>query len=83
VADNVREDYLRALHSLSKVDASKWATFVETIKALALSEYERALSMPASDTQIAVGMNRRIRDLRDDCIHIDSLAGKLHKHGTM
>ena len=83
MADSVREDYLRALHSLSKVDASKWATFVDAMKMLAVSEYERALSMPTNDALIAVGMNRRIRDLRDDCVHIDSLVSKLYKHGTM
>ena len=80
---DVRDEYLRALHSLSKADASKWATFLEAFKVYTFYEYERALSMPASDTQIAVGMNRRMRDLRDDFTNVDNLANKLHRHGTI
>ena len=81
---DARDEYLRALYALSKVDAAKWATFVEAFKVLMVSEYERALSMPAAETQIAVGMGRRMRDLRDDFIHIDALADKLRRsHGTM
>ena len=81
---DVRDEYLRALYSLSKVDAGKWATFVEAFKALTFSEYERALSMSAGDTQIAVGMGRRMRDLRDDFLHIDTLADKIRRaHGTL
>jgi hypothetical protein len=75
----VRDEYLRALFDLSKVDVSKWATFVEAFKAFTLYEYERSLSAPSGEAQIAVGMNRRMRDFRDDLIHIENLAGKLKK----
>jgi hypothetical protein len=74
-----RDEYLRATYSLSKVSPDAWATFVETFKAFTVYEYERALSSPSGEAQIAVGMNRRMRDLRDDFIHIENLASKLKK----
>lgn len=76
---DVRDEYLRALFELSKADSARWATFVEAFKVYVFYEYERALSMPAHETQFAVGMNRRMRDLRDDFINIDNLANKLRK----
>jgi hypothetical protein len=85
MASEVRDEYLRALFELSKADASKWATFVEAFKTFTVYEYERALSAPTGETYIMVGMNRRMRDLRDDFIHIENLASKLRKavHGTI
>lgn len=86
MSSEVRDAYIRATFEVSKADVSKWATFVEAFKSYTLYEYERALSMSAADTQIAVGMNRRMRDLRDDFIHIEALADKLRKpphHGSI
>lgn len=82
--NEARDEYLRALYSVSKADPAKWATFVEALKVYTFYEYERALSMPSSDTQIAVGMNRRIRDFRDDCVNINNVADKFRRpHGTI
>lgn len=75
----VRDDYIRATFALSKSDPDAWATFVEAFKAYVLYEYERGLSASSSETQITVGMGRRIRDLRDDFVHIEALAAKLKK----
>jgi hypothetical protein len=79
VSSDVREAYLKATFELSRADASKWATFVETFKEFTAYEYERALSASAGEAQVMVGMNRRMRDLRDDFIHIENLASKLKK----
>ena len=82
----VRDAYLRATFEVSKADPAKWATFIEAFKGYVLYEYERALSMAPSETQIAVGMNRRMRDLRDDFVHIEALADKLRRpphHGSI
>lgn len=75
----VRDDYIRATFALSKSDPNVWATFVEAFREYVLYEYERALSTPPSDAQIVIGMGRRIRDLRDDFIHIEALAAKVKK----
>ena len=75
----VRDQYLLALHGLSKADPAKWATFVEAFKELVAVEYERALSAPSSEALIGVGMGRRLRDLRDDFLHIDTLVSKLRR----
>ena len=85
MASEIRDAYIRATFEISKADASKWATFVEAFKNYTLYEYERALSMPAGDSLIAVGMNRRMRDLRDDFISIENLADKVRKlqHGSI
>lgn len=82
---DVRDEYVRALFELSRADVNKWATFVEAFKAFTLYEYERALSAPSGEAQVMVGMNRRMRDLREDFIHIENLANKVRKpaHGTI
>lgn len=74
-----RDEYIRATYSLSKVSPDAWATFVETFKAYTLYEYERALSANVGEAQVMVGMNRRMRDLREDFIHIEHLASRLKK----
>jgi hypothetical protein len=80
VSHEVREAYIRATFELSKTDASKWATFLEAFKEYTAYEYERALSAPAGEAQVMVGMNRRMRDFREDFIHIENLASKLKKN---
>jgi hypothetical protein len=74
-----RDEYIRATYSLSKVSPDAWATFIEAFKMFTLYEYERSLSAPAHEVQINIGQNRRMRDLRDDFIHIENLANKLKK----
>jgi hypothetical protein len=79
VSSEARDDYIRATYSLSKVSPDAWATFIEAFKAFTLYEYERSLSAPAGEVQINIGQNRRMRDLREDFIHIENLANKLKK----
>jgi hypothetical protein len=79
MGNSPREEYIRALYDLSKGDPARWATFIEAFKVFTLFEYERSLSTPSGEAHIALGMNRRMRDLRDDFIHIENLADKLRK----
>lgn len=75
--NSIRDEYIRATFDLSRRDPAVWATFVEAFKAYTLYEYERSLSAPSSEAQIGIGMNRRIRDIRDDFMHIENLADKI------
>lgn len=74
-----RDEYIRALFELSKADASKWATFIAAFTGFAVYEFERSMTAPSSEAQVSLGMNRRMRELRDDFIHIEALAAKLKK----
>jgi hypothetical protein len=76
---NVREEYLRALHDVSKTDPHKWETFLEAFKALVNEEYEKSLSTPSSEALLSIGSNRRLRDIKYDFMHIDNIWAKLKK----
>jgi hypothetical protein len=75
----VRDEYIRALFDLSKVDPAKWATFVEAFKAYTGYELERALSAPSGEAQTNLGMSRRMKELRDDFINIQALMDKIRR----
>lgn len=75
----VRDEYIRSLFDLSKTDPAKWATFVEAFKAYTVYELERALSAPTSEAAMGVGMGRRMKDLRDDFVGIETLMSKLRR----
>jgi hypothetical protein len=76
---DVRDAYIKALFELSKTDPAKWATFVEAFKVLTVSELERMTTSPADVAQIAIGMGRRMRELRDEFVGIEAIASKLRK----
>lgn len=75
----VRDEYIRAVYDLSKADPARWATFVEAFIVYTVYEFERLLSTPSAEAHISIGMGRRMRDLRDDFIHIEALAAKIKK----
>ena len=81
----VRDEYLRALFELSKADGAKWANFVETFKAYTVSELERITTSTAEHAGIAIGYGRRMKEQRDDFVHIETLADKLRRatYGTL
>jgi hypothetical protein len=79
MASEVRDNYIRALYDVSKADPHKWATFLEAFSAMVNDEYEKSLSAPANDALISVGNNRRLRDLRQDFIHIETIMAKYKK----
>lgn len=81
-----RDEYLKALYALSKVDPSVWATFVETFRAYTVYELERMLSTPTGEAQVSLGMGRRMKEIRDDCIDIEKTMDKYRNqvtHGTL
>jgi hypothetical protein len=75
----VRDEYIRALFDLSKVDPAKWATFVEAFKAYTVSELERITTSTVDNAPIAVGFGRKMKELRDDFIGIEALMDKIRK----
>ena len=79
MSNEVREEYIRALFDLSKVDPAKWATFVEAFKAYTIHELERSLSTPSSEVAISFGINRCFVHIRDDFIGIQGLMDKIRK----
>jgi len=75
-----RESYLRALFALSKATQPEvWDKFTKAFDAFAKYEFERGLNSPTQDTLISVGMNRRLKELRDDVLNIDDLYKRLTK----
>jgi hypothetical protein len=75
----VRDEYIRALFDLSKVDPAKWATFVESFKAYTISELERITTSTPDNAMIAIGFGRKMKEQRDDFIGIETLMGKIRK----
>lgn len=76
---DVRDAYIKALFELSKADPAKWATFVEAFKVYTWSELERMTTSPADVALVAIGMGRRMRELRDEFVSIEAIASKLRK----
>jgi hypothetical protein len=86
VSSEVRDEYLKALYSLSKTDPAKWAAFLEAFKAYTIYELERVTTSTADVAPIAIGFGRRMKELRDDCIDIEKLVDRLRSkapHGTI
>ena len=79
MANEVRDEYIRALFDLSKVDPAKWATFVEAFKAYTVTELERITTSTVENAPIAVGFGRKMKELRDDFVGIEALMGKIKK----
>jgi hypothetical protein len=75
----VRNDYIVALYNVAKADPAKWATFVEAFRVYTAYELERGLSAPSGEAQTSIGMGRRMKELRDDFIDIESLMDKIKK----
>jgi hypothetical protein len=76
---DIRDEYIRALFDLSKTDPAKWATFVEAFKAFTVSELERITQSTPETAQIAIGFGRKMKELRDDFIGIETLMSKIRK----
>jgi SAM-dependent MidA family methyltransferase len=76
MASEARDEYLKALYALSKSDPSAWATYVEAFKVFTAYELERMFTTPVGDALVAIGMGRRMKELRDDCIDIEKIMEK-------
>ena len=85
MASDARDEYLKALYALSKSDPSVWATFVETFKAYTIYELEKITTSSVDNAPIAIGFGRKMKELRDDCINIETIMDKYRKptHGTV
>ena len=64
--NEVRNEYIRTLFTLSKSDPAAWENFVVAYRNYAQYEIERALSVPLSEAQMALGMCRKMIELRND-----------------
>jgi hypothetical protein len=74
-----RDAYLRAMFKLSRANAAEWATFVEAFKSYAAEEIERTLTAASHDAQFGIGYGRRMRDMRNDIVRIESIPESLKK----
>jgi hypothetical protein len=74
-----RDEYIRAIFTLSKSDPAAWASFLEAFKAHIGEELERLLRMPNDDAQIGLGWARCLVSLRSDFSNIEELMRKITK----
>jgi hypothetical protein len=79
MASSARDEYLKALYALSKSDPSVWATFVEAFKVYTADDLERITTASVDHAPIAIGFGRRMKELRDDCVHIEAIMDRLRK----
>lgn len=73
----VRQAYLKATYLLAKNSPAAWADFVEAFKLYTVHELERATTTMTPDALIAMGMMRKMLELRDDFVKIEERGGKL------
>jgi hypothetical protein len=76
--DDAREDFLRSTFTLAKSSPMAWHNFVAALDKYAISEVERGLAATTADTFIAVGMGRRLIELRNEFRDIESVGRKLN-----
>ena len=74
---DVRNEYIRATFALSKSDPAAWENFLVAFASYTQYELERALSTPLGEAQVALGMGRRMIDLRNDFRDIHGLMAKI------
>jgi hypothetical protein len=74
-----RDDYLRAMFKLSRVGPGEWATFVEAFKVYAAEEMERTFTVASDDALMGIGFGRRMREMRNDIVGIESIPESLKK----
>ena len=79
MSNEVRDEYIRALHDLSKSDPARWATFLEAFKAYTIDELERITTSNVDNAPIAIGFGRKMKELRDDFVGIQALMDKIRK----
>lgn len=73
-----RDNFLRATFVLAKSSPMAWHDFVATLNDYAMEEIEQGLKATTADTFIAVGMGRRLIELRNDFRDIETTAKKLN-----
>lgn len=72
-----REGFLRATFMLAKSSPMAWHNFVSEMDNYVKAEIERGLGATTEETMIAVGMGRRLVELRNDFRDIEAVGRKL------
>lgn len=75
MSNSARSLYLRSAFLVAKNSPAAWLDFVEAFKMYVASELERSQAAQTSEAQVVMGMNRRLLEMRDDFIHIDTRSG--------
>jgi hypothetical protein len=71
-----RQVYLRTAFLVAKNSPAAWIDFIEALKLYVASELERSTTAPSAEAQVALGMNRRLLEMRDDFVNIEEKGGK-------
>ena len=74
-----RNEFIRATFTLSKADPAAWESFLVVFNNYAQYELERALGVPLNEAQMALGMCRKMIELRNDFRDIQQLMVKVKK----
>lgn len=76
-----REDYLRALYTLSKTCPPEiWVNFVKALTTYTADQMERTVvSVPSGEALIAIGMVRHMREFRDEVRDVETIIRKMDK----
>lgn len=76
-----REAFIKAAFAMSKATLPElWDRFMGAFDDYARSEFERGLNSQTQDVLISVGMNRRLKELRDDFKNLDEIYKKITKN---
>lgn len=73
-----REEFLKATFVLAKSSPMAWHSFVAALDNYTKSEIERGLGATTEETMVAVGMSRRLVEMRNDFRDINETGHKLH-----
>lgn len=72
-----RESFLRATFMLAKSSPMAWHNFIAELDTYVKAEVERGVGAAPGEMMIAVGMSRRLIELRNDFRDIDAIGKKL------
>lgn len=75
---SVREEFLKAAFVLAKSSPMAWYNFIAALDAYTKSELERGLGATTDETMVAVGMSRRLLEIRNQFRDIEEVGHKLH-----
>lgn len=75
---NVREEFLKATFVLAKSSPMAWHNFVAALDNYTRVEIERGLGATTEETMVAVGMSRRLVEIRNQFRDIEEVGHKLH-----
>lgn len=79
MANEARDAYIRAVFELSRVSPDAWGNFVEHFKWMTVIELEAMANAPPDRAQTAVGMAKKMKEIRDDFINVEAIAAKIKK----